>query len=280
MKTIEALKETVAVIRARAAEPPVVGLILGSGLGAYADSFARRTVIPYGELPHFPRSTVVGHSGNLVLGEVDGVRVAALQGRVHFYEGYGMQEVVYPVRVLGRLGVRLLVVTNASGGIDPDFRQGDLMAIRDHLNLMGTNPLIGANLDELGERFPDMTHAYDPRMREIAVQTGQRLGIALREGVYAGLSGPSYETPAEIRMLRLLGAHAVGMSTVPEVIAANHMRMRVLGISCITNMAAGILPAKLNHEEVMETTNRVREQFVALLAGIVPALAPLAGEKG
>ena len=267
------LQETVAAITALTPEVPVVGLVLGSGLGAYADTFERRTVVPFDQLPHFPRSTVTGHSGNLVLGRAEGVAVAALQGRVHFYEGYSISQVVYPVRVLGRLGVRRLVVTNAAGGIDPAFRPGDLMLVTDHLNLMGTNPLIGPNLDELGVRFPDMSEAYDPRMREVALGGAGRLGIALRQGVYAGLTGPSYETPAEIRMLRGLGASAVGMSTVPEVIAANHMGIRVLGISCITNMAAGILPQKLTHQEVMDTTGRVRETFIALLGGILPSLA-------
>ena len=267
------LQETVAAITALTPEVPVVGLVLGSGLGAYADTFERRTVVPFDQLPHFPRSTVTGHSGNLVLGRAEGVAVAALQGRVHFYEGYSISQVVYPVRVLGRLGVRRLVVTNAAGGIDPAFRPGDLMLVTDHLNLMGTNPLIGPNLDELGVRFPDMSEAYDPRMREVALGVAGRLGIALRQGVYAGLTGPSYETPAEIRMLRGLGASAVGMSTVPEVIAANHMGIRVLGISCITNMAAGILPQKLTHQEVMDTTGRVRETFIALLGGILPSLA-------
>ena len=267
------LQETVAAITALTPEVPVVGLVLGSGLGAYADTFERRTVVPFDQLPHFPRSTVTGHSGNLVLGRAEGVAVAALQGRVHFYEGYSISQVVYPVRVLGRLGVRRLVVTNAAGGIDPAFRPGDLMLVTDHLNLMGTNPLIGPNLDELGVRFPDMSEAYDPRMREVALAVAGRLGIALRQGVYAGLTGPSYETPAEIRMLRGLGASAVGMSTVPEVIAANHMGIRVLGISCITNMAAGILPQKLTHQEVMDTTGRVRETFMALLGGILPSLA-------
>jgi purine-nucleoside phosphorylase len=269
------LQQTAAVVAARHAELPAVGLVLGSGLGPFADTFERRTVIPFDELPHFPRSTVLGHSGNLVLGVTGGVAVAALQGRVHFYEGYSLAEVVYPVRLLGCLGIRQLVVTNAAGGIDPAFRPGDLMVITDHLNLIGSNPLIGPNLEELGVRFPDMSEAYNRRMRQVALEVGTGLGLQLREGVYAGLSGPSYETPAEIRMLRGLGAHAVGMSTVPEVIAANHMGIRVLGISCITNMAAGILPQKLTHQEVMDTTARVQSQFTELLAGVIPRLPPL-----
>jgi purine-nucleoside phosphorylase len=270
------LQETVAAITALTSEIPVVGLVLGSGLGDFADTFQRRTVIPFDKLPHFPHSTVTGHSGNLVLGEAEGVAVAALQGRVHIYEGYSMSEVVYPIRVLGCLGIRQLVVTNAAGGIDTTFRPGDLMLIEDHLNLMGMHPLIGPNIEELGVRFPDMSDAYDSRMREVAQRAAAAAGIELRRGVYAGLTGPSYETPAEIRMLRTLGAAAVGMSTVPEVLAANHMGIRVLGISCITNMAAGILPRKLTHQEVMDTTARVRDVFIALLRAILPELPPLA----
>ncbi len=270
------LQETVGAIRKRHAARPQLGLILGSGLGPYADSFEPKTVIPFGELPHFPRSTVMGHSGNLVLGDAEGVPAAALQGRVHFYEGYAMSEVTYPVRVLGCLGIERLVVTNAAGGINIDFRPGDLMLISDHINLMGTNPLIGRNVDDLGARFPDMSEAYDKEMRTTALRVAADAGIPLRQGVYVGLTGPSYETPAEIRMLRALGADAVGMSTVPEAIAANQMGIRVLGISCITNMAAGILPQRLTHQEVMDTTERIKEQFMLLLRKIIPALAALA----
>src|SRR5688572_18217289 len=259
------IQETVAAIRARHKERPALGLILGSGLGPYADTFEQRTVIPFEDLPHFPRSTVLGHSGNLVLGRAEGVPVAAMQGRVHFYEGYSMHEVVYPVRVLGALGIRRLIVTNAAGGVNLGFRPGDLMLITDHINLMGANPLVGPNIRELGDRFPDMSDPYNFALRERALKAAQESRIGLREGVYLGLSGPSYETPAEIRMFRMLGADAVGMSTVPEVIAANHMGIRVLGISCITNMAAGILPQKLTHQEVMDTTGRVKDQFVSLL---------------
>ncbi len=273
------LQETVAYIRKRHPEPPVLGLILGSGLGPYAETFQRRTVIPFSELPHFPGSTVLGHSGNFVLGEAEGVHVAALQGRVHFYEGYPITSVVYPVRVLGFLGIRQLIVTNAAGGINVGFRPGDLMLITDHINLMGTNPLIGVNVDELGARFPDMSEAYNRALRAVALKIAEDRAIFLRQGVYVGLAGPSYETPAEIRMLRSLGADAVGMSTVPEVIAANHMGIRVLGMSCITNMAAGILPQKLTHEEVMTTTAQVEEKFTSLLRGIVPALPMLKDES-
>jgi purine-nucleoside phosphorylase len=272
------IQETVAAIRARYQEPPTLGLILGSGLGPYADTFEQRTAIPFEELPHFPRSTVLGHSGNLVLGRAEGVPVAAMQGRVHFYEGYSMKDVVYPVRVLGALGIRQLIVTNAAGGVNVSFRPGDLMLITDHINLMGANPLIGPNIQELGDRFPDMSDPYNLALRESALRAAEKSNVRLREGVYLGLSGPSYETPAEIRMLRTLGADAVGMSTVPEVIAANHMGIRVLGISCITNMAAGILSQKLTHQEVMDTTERVKDQFVSLLRNIVPSL-PEAGNK-
>jgi len=273
------IRETVAAILDRHPQRPVLGLILGSGLGPYAESFREKTVIPFQELPHFPRSTVPGHSGSLVLGEAEGVPAVAMQGRVHFYEGYTMAEVTYPIRVLGGLGIRQLIVTNAAGGINVNFRPGDLMLITDHINLMGTNPLIGKNLDELGPRFPDMSDAYDTGMRETALRTAGDWGISLHQGVYLGLTGPSYETPAEIRMFRSLGADAVGMSTVPEVVVANHMGIRILGLSCITNMAAGILPRKLTHQEVMDTTEMVKEKFISLLRGIVPALSASAGAQ-
>jgi purine-nucleoside phosphorylase len=268
-----AITETVDFIRAHCRQQPVLGLILGSGLGAYADSFRSSITIPFSNLPHFPSSTVLGHSGNLVIGTAEGVPAIALQGRVHLYEGYSVSDVAFPARILGALGIRQLVVTNAAGGINTAFSPGDLMLITDHINLMGTNPLIGPNIEELGPRFPDMSEAYDIGMRRIAMEAAWQKNIALREGVYIGLRGPSFETPAEIRMLRTLGADAVGMSTVPEVIVANHMGIRVLGISCITNMAAGILPQKLTHQEVMDTTERVRERFQSLLQGIIPRLA-------
>jgi purine-nucleoside phosphorylase len=266
------IKETVSSILDRHPQRPVLGLILGSGLGLYAESVQKKTVIPFRELPHFPRSTVLGHSGNLILGEAEGVPAVAMQGRVHFYEGYTMAEVTYPTRVLGGLGIRQLIVTNAAGGINVSFQPGDLMLITDHINLMGTNPLIGQNSDALGPRFPDMSEAYEAGMRATAHCIARERKIPLRQGIYLGLSGPSYETPAEIRMLRALGADAVGMSTVPEVIVANHMGIQVLGISCITNMAAGILPRKLTHQEVMDTTEMVKEKFISLLRGIIPAL--------
>jgi len=276
---ISQLDDTVAAILKRGAERPEIGLILGSGLGAFAERFEDRTIFPYDELPHFPRPSVTGHAGRLIIGKSEGVAAAALQGRVHFYEGFSMAEVIYPVRVLGRLGIKQLIVTNAAGGINTSFRPGDLMLIRDHINLMGSNPLIGKNADELGERFPDMSEAYDDRLREPALRMAAQRGILLRQGVYVGLSGPSYETPAEIRMCRALGADAVGMSTVPEVIAANHMGVQVLGISCITNMAAGILPQRLSHREVIDTTRRVGEQFSELLQAIIPQLPALARQQ-
>jgi len=267
------IQETVDSITSICAVKPILGLILGSGLGSFADSLQNKQEIAFEKLPHFPRSTVVGHSGKLVFGEAGGVPVAALQGRIHFYEGYSLREVTYPARILGTLGIRKLIITNAAGGINMKFRPGDLMLITDHINLMGTNPLIGPNPNESGDRFPDMSDAYDSDMRQIAMRVAAQNGIRLQQGIYAGLTGPSYETPAEIRMLRILGADAVGMSTVPEVIVANHMRILVLGISCITNMAAGILPQKLTHQEVLDTTEKVREQFATLLSKIIPKLA-------
>ncbi len=266
------MAETAQVIRARYPEKPVLGLVLGSGLGHYAETIAKRTVIPFDDLPHFPGSLVPGHSGNLVLGSAEGVQAAVLQGRAHFYEGYSMSEATFPVRVLGLLGIRALIVTNAAGAVNTGLGPGDLMLITDHINMMGTNPLIGRNLDELGPRFPDMSEPYDRHLRDLALRASQRCGIPLHQGVYVGLTGPSYETPAEIRMCRMLGADAVGMSTVPEVIVANHMGIKVLGISCITNMAAGILSKKLTHREVMETAARMQGKFDTLLREMIPSL--------
>jgi purine-nucleoside phosphorylase len=277
----EKIQETIKAITAQGSKPARIGLILGSGLGGFADALENISVIPFEDLPHFPKSTVPGHSGNLVLGESAGVSIAVLQGRVHFYEGYSFAEVAYPVRVLGCLGVRQLIVTNAAGAINQGFCPGNLMLITDHINLMGGNPLIGRNIEELGPRFPDMSEAYDGAMRKVALQAAAQIRIDLYQGVYIGLGGPSYETPAEIRMCRALGADAVGMSTIPEVIAANHMGMRVLGISCITNMAAGILEQKLTHQEVMDISEGATAQFIALLRGIIQRLgAAEAGEGG
>jgi purine-nucleoside phosphorylase len=266
------LIEAVDSIRAYCRKRPVLGLVLGSGLGAYADAFTDRVVIPFHDIPHFPCANVIGHPGNLVIGKAEGIPCIALQGRVHLYEGFSASEVAYPVRALGCLGIRSLIVTNAAGGINLEYQPGNLMLITDHINLTGVNPLIGPNIAELGLRFPDMSEAYDPWMRKIALEAARRKNIPIREGVYIGLSGPSYETPAEIRMCRALGADAVGMSTVLEVIAARHMGIRVLGISCITNMAAGILPQPLTHQEVLDTADKVQEKFITLLQSIVASL--------
>ena len=252
---------------------PRIGVVLGSGLGAFADEFAAAARIGYEKIPHFPRSTAIGHAGRLVIGKVGAVPVAAMQGRVHFYEGYALREVIFPMRVFARMGIRAVILTNAAGGINRDFKQGCLVVIRDHLNLQGSNPLIGPNDERFGPRFHDMTQAYWKPYREATLEEGRRLGIEIFEGVYAALTGPSYETPAEIRALRTFGADLVGMSTVPEVIAARHMGLRVLGISCVTNMAAGILDQPISHEEVLETGERVKGQFVALLRAVIPRIA-------
>jgi purine-nucleoside phosphorylase len=252
---------------------PKIALVLGSGLGAFAAELQQATRISYEKIPGFPRSTAIGHAGRLVLGKIENIAVAAMQGRVHFYEGYSAQQVAFPMRVLGRLGIRSAILTNAAGGINTQYTQGALVVIRDHLNLQGINPLIGPNDDRFGPRFPDMTHAYWKPFREIALSEAKKLGIAAPEGVYAALAGPNYETPAEIRYLRTIGADLVGMSTVPETIAARQMGIRVLGISCVTNMAAGILDQVLDHKEVMETGERVKGQFIALLRAVLPRIA-------
>jgi len=252
---------------------PQIALVLGSGLGAFADEFADAARIPYARIPHFPRSTAIGHAGQLVIGKVGGIAVAGMQGRVHLYEGYSPQEVTFPIRVFSRLGVKAVVLTNAAGGIKREFTQGRLVVISDHINLQGANPLSGPNEEKFGARFPDMTAAYDKKFRELTLAAGRRLGIELGEGVYAALAGPNYETPAEIRFLRTIGADLVGMSTVPEVIAARHSGMRTLGISCVTNAAAGVLDQPLNHDEVLETTERVKSQFIGLLRAAIPQIA-------
>lgn len=252
---------------------PRIAVVLGSGLGAFANDLTTPTHVPYEKIPGFPKPTVEGHAGQLAIGKVDGIPVAAMQGRVHLYEGYSVKDVVYPMRVLRQMGIQATILTNAAGAINLNFVQGALVAIRDHLGLNGVNPLIGPNEDRFGPRFPDMSQAYCPKYREIAIAEGRKLGIDVKEGVYAGLSGPSFETPAEIRYLRTLGADMVGMSTVPEVIVARHMGIRVLGISCVTNMAAGILDQPISHSEVMETGERVRTQFVALLRRVIPCIA-------
>ena len=251
---------------------PRIALVLGSGLGAFADEFAEATKIPYAKIPHFPRSTAIGHAGQLVIGKIDGIAVAAMQGRVHLYEGYSAIEVAFPVRVFSRMGLKAIVLTNAAGGVNANYSRGCLVALRDHVNLQGANPLIGPNDDRFGPRFPDMTHAYDREFRRFVAEEGKKLSLNLHEGVYLALAGPNYETPAEIHAFRTLGADLVGMSTVPEVIAAGHCGMRVLGISCVTNMAAGMTGEPLTAEEVFETAARVKHQFVALLRAIIPRI--------
>jgi len=260
-------------ILARTPLRPKVGLVLGSGLGAFADSLADATKIPYSEIPSFPRSTAIGHAGRLAIGNAGQVPVAAMQGRVHQYEGYSAQQVAFPIRVFARMGINSVILTNAAGGINLGYSQGALVLIKDHINLQGTNPLVGPNDDRFGVRFPDMTHTYSQAYREIAREEASKLGIILHEGIYAALLGPSYETPAEIDHLRRIGADLVGMSTVAEVIAARHMGLKVLAISCVTNMAAGILDQPLSHAEVMETGERVRTTFEALLKAVLPRVA-------
>lgn len=266
------LRDAAAWIANRMPAPPAVGVILGSGLGEFAALVEEAVTVPYGEIPGFPASAVVGHEGKLVAGRVRGVPIVVLSGRVHFYEGHPMSAVVFPARVLGLLGCRAVIVTNAAGGVNRTFRPGDLMLIEDHVNGFGTNPLIGANDDLLGPRFPDMSDAYRKDLRDVALAVARRERLPLKRGVYLGLHGPSYETPAEIRMFRTWGCDAVGMSTVPEVIALNQMSVGVVGISCITNMAAGVLPKRLVHSEVLETTARVKGRFVRLLSGLVDAI--------
>jgi len=270
---LERLDEAAAAVRARCGdEVPDVAIVLGSGLGDFAASLDEGVSAPYDTLPHWPQSRVVGHAGRLVVGYSAGKRVAALSGRVHVYEGHPMATVVFAVRVMARLGIPALILTNAAGGINTDFGQGALMVIDDHINLMGSNPLIGPNDDRMGPRFPDMSEVYSYRLRALADEAARAAGIQLRHGVYVAVHGPSYETPAEITAFRTLGADAVGMSTAPEAIAARHMGMEVLGISCITNMAAGVLHQTLVHDEVMETARRVKGSFLALLEGVIGRL--------
>lgn len=266
---IEKIQPAKQYIASKISNKPEIGLILGSGLGVLADEIESPVVIPYHEIPGFPTSTVSGHKGQLVIGELHGTTVVAMQGRFHFYEGYDMDLVTLPVRVMRAIGVEKLIVTNAAGGINESFHPGDLMIIEDHLNMFGTNPLIGPNLDEAGVRFPDMSEAYSKAYLKLAHDVANDIGLTLRQGVYAGNTGPVYETPAEVRMLRTLGGDAVGMSTVPEVIVAKHSGMEVLGISCISNMAAGILDQPLTHDEVIETTERVRHDFLTFVKEIV-----------
>jgi purine-nucleoside phosphorylase len=265
----ERVEEAAAAIRGRCGALPETAIVLGSGLGDVADTLVDATAMPYADLPHWPAATVMGHPGRLVIGALAGARVAALAGRAHVYEGHDPSAVVFATRVMGRLGVKRLILTNAAGGINTRFAQGALMIIDDHINMLGSNPLAGPNDERFGPRFPDMTDVYSPRLRRLAEDVARAKRIAVTHGVYLAAQGPSYETPAEIRFFRTIGADAVGMSTVPEAIAARHMGLEVLGISCITNMAAGILPQPLVHDEVLATARRVRGSFIALLEGIV-----------
>ena len=268
------MRETVDFIGRRLADhdfSPRIGIVLGSGLGSIAEEIEGIS-IPYSEISGFPVSTVKGHAGKLVTGKLCSKTVIAMQGRFHFYEGYPMETVIFPIRVMKQLGIEILIVTNAAGGINLDFKPGDLMVIKDHINLMGNNPLIGKNLDESALRFVDMSFAYDGDLIELAENTAKNLDLKLKKGIYAAMTGPMYETPAEIRMLRILGADAVGMSTVPEVIAAKHLGLKVLGISCITNMAAGILDKPLSHNEMIETSNRVKDDFSRLVRTVIESL--------
>ncbi|MGE3959212.1 MAG: purine-nucleoside phosphorylase [Vicinamibacterales bacterium] len=263
------VKEAADYVRGRIQKVPDLAIVLGSGLGDFAGTLADAVSMSYGDLPHWPASKVIGHEGRLVIGTVGGRTIAALSGRCHVYEGHDLKTVTFAIRALGLLGVKMLVLTNAAGGINTGFSQGALMVIDDHINLIGDNPLVGPNDERFGVRFPDMSEVYSRRLRGIADEAGAARGLTLPHGVYVGLLGPSYETPAEIRFLRVIGADAVGMSTVPEAIAARHMGIEVLGISCITNMAAGVLPQPLHHDEVMETARRVRGQFIGLLEEVI-----------
>ena len=260
------------IIRSRISVEPRIALVLGSGLGGFADDFDDAVAIPYEDIPGFVRSTAQGHAGRLVIGNVDSIPVLAMQGRVHYYEGYSLEEVTFPIRVFNLLGIKTLVLTNAAGGINVQLTQGALMMISDHVNLMGVNPLRGPNDERFGPRFPDMSAVYSPELQELVVEEAKAINVEVRRGIYGALSGPSYETPAEIHLLRNLGADAVGMSTVPEAIVARHMGIEVLGISCITNMAAGISDEPINHEEVMATGVRVRATFTELLQRVIGAI--------
>jgi purine-nucleoside phosphorylase len=269
------LDETVAAVRKKVTASPRIGVVLGSGLGGFGDTLEHLTKLPYADLPHLPASRVPGHSGNLCFGDVAGVPVVCMQGRVHYYEGHSIEACVHGARTMARLGVKYVLLTNAAGGVESSWSPGDLMIVTDHLNLMGTSPLLGPNDDSLGPRFPDMSEAYDVSLRETLNAVGAAQGTALRAGIYAALTGPSYETPAEVRMLRGLGAQAVGMSTVPEVIALRHMGVKVAALSCITNLAAGITKATLNHAEVEEVARTRREALVALIGGWIAEVAKL-----
>ncbi|MEY8001330.1 purine-nucleoside phosphorylase [Clostridium sp. Mt-5] len=266
------IREAVNYINSNIELKPKIGIILGSGLGSMADEIEDAKVYKYSEIPHFPVSTVQGHKNHFIIGKLQGKVVVAMQGRFHYYEGYSMKEVTFPIRVMKMMGIETLIVTNASGGINKNYNSGDLMLIKDHINLSGQNPLIGQNSEEFGPRFPDMSEAYNKGLRKIAKKEALKLGINLQEGVYVYMTGPSYETPAEINMMGMLGGDAVGMSTVPEVIAANHSGIKVIGISCITNMAAGILNHRLSHEEVIKTSAVASEKFITFTKELVKVI--------
>ncbi len=269
---INKINDAVKIIEQRMQHKPKLGLILGSGLGILADELEDAVSIPYEDIPNFPKPTVEGHKGQFVSGLLNGVPVMVMQGRYHFYEGYSLQQITFPVRVMKALGIESIIVTNAAGGVNMDYQAGDLMIIKDHINFIGSSPLIGPNLNDFGTRFPDMSEAYDKDYIVLARDIAKKLDVTLQEGVYLATSGPAYETPSEVKMIRTLGGDAVGMSTVPEVIVARHAEMRVLGISCISNAASGILEQPLSHQEVMETTEKVKATFINLVKGIVEAL--------
>jgi len=269
LTTYESAARAAQFIRSRANADVSVGIVLGSGLGAFAEDLEHPVLIPYGEIPGFAHATVEGHAGRLVIGSAEGVNVAAMQGRFHFYEGYRLEDVTFPIRVLKLLGVRTLILTNAAGSLNTELSPGSLMVISDHINLMGVNPLIGPNDERFGPRFPDLTSTYEPALQTIVIEEAKAVDVEMRRGVYAALSGPSYETPAEIHMVRTLGADAVGMSTVPEAIVARHMDMQVIGISCITNLAAGVSNRPVDHSQVIATGERVRVQFTELIRRVI-----------
>ncbi|MFS0907517.1 purine-nucleoside phosphorylase [Priestia aryabhattai] len=272
MKFNEKVQQTKDYLLSQIDQCPSIGLVLGSGLGILADEIEKPIYIPYNEIPHFPASTVTGHAGQMVIGDLKGKRVIAMQGRFHYYEGHSLEAVTYPIRIMKAIGVQQIIVTNAAGGINPNFKPGDLMIIQDHINLTSQNPLIGPNEEEFGERFPDMSEAYSKKLIALAKDVASKNKINMVEGIYAGMLGPSYETPAEVNFLSIIGASAVGMSTVPEVIVAQHSGLEVLGISCISNMAAGISEHSLTHDEVMETTENIKAQFLKLVKEVIAVM--------
>lgn len=272
MNQLEKIKESYEYIKNKSKYTPSIGLILGSGLGKIANEIQDPEYYDYNDIPNFPVSTIVGHKGRLVIGMLNGKTVIAMEGRFHYYEGYNMSDVTFPIRIMKLLGISEIIITNAAGAVNTAFNPGDLMLITDHINLSLNNPLIGMNLDDFGERFPDMSEAYNKNLINLAKVASKKLGIELKEGVYTMFTGPSYETPAEIKMTRALGGDAVGMSTVPEVIVSNHSKLKVLGISCLTNMAAGILSKPLSHDEVIETSNKVTTNFISLVKEIIKTI--------